>query len=143
MGPDPWLAVLATGLSFVGCSTHEDCPGAGGCPTHAAVTFELSCNPNDLVSVTATGPCAHPDASLSWYRDATECCIVVPAATAGTCHVVLTFATGFTYTQDVTFQDVQGDSCCPSYVWPTSGSFMVNNPPDTCVAPPTSTDAGE
>ena len=136
------LGTIAAGFLVAGCSTH-DCPG--GCVEYEGANFKLSCSPNDLVSVVATGPCANPEAGVSWYTGTgTEWYVVVPASTAGSCHIVLTFATGFTYSQDVTFGVVPRDSCgCPSYIAPTSGPFTVNNPADTCVALPPSTDASE
>jgi hypothetical protein len=135
------LAVLLVSLLALlgGCT--DDCSCPGGCAESDPAGFKLSCSPNDLVSVVATGPCANPDVALSWYTGTgSESYVAVPAATVGTCHIVLTFATGFTYSQDVTFGVVPRDSCgCPSYVAPTSGPFTVNNPADTCVA---LTDAG-
>ncbi len=68
----------------------------------------------------------------------------VPVVLAGCCpdsessHIVLTFATGFTYSADVTFTTHTSCGGC-SYQAPTSGPFTVNNPADTCVALP---DAG-
>jgi hypothetical protein len=136
------LAVLLVSVLALlgGCTLMEStCPG--GCVGSDPAGFKLSCSPNDLVSVVATGPCADPDAPVSWYTGtASEWYVEVPAATVGTCHIVLTFATGFTYSQDVTFDVVPRDSCgCPSYVAPTSGPFTVSNPADTCVG---LTDAG-
>jgi|HubBroStandDraft_4_1064222.scaffolds.fasta_scaffold250070_2 hypothetical protein len=59
--------------------------------------------------------------------------------TPGTCHVTFTFATGFTYSADVTFASMNdsepGCAPCPSYIGPVSNSGpKVNNPPETCVA---------
>jgi hypothetical protein len=138
MGKRFVLAMLLVGLVAVlgGCSSDS-------CSCHGAesVAFFLKCSPNDLVSVVATGPCADPEAGLTWYiGTGTGRLVSVSAATAGTCHIVLTFATGFTYSQDVTF--VVSDDCsgCPSFTAPTTTPFTVNNPDDTCVALPT--DAG-
>lgn len=130
-------------IVLVGCSTHEDCPGS--CIESEGANFRLSCSPNDLVSVVATGPCTNPEAGVSWYTGTgSQLYVVVPSTAAGTCHIVLTFASGFTYSQDVTFQVVPRDSCgCPPYIAPTSGPYVVNNPRSTCVAPPPSADAGE
>jgi hypothetical protein len=62
-----------------------------------------------------------------------------PSST-GTCHVELTFVTGFVYSADVTFTS-QSAGCagCGTTIGPTQGQFMVNNPSSTCVAVP---DAG-
>lgn len=116
-----------------------------------AATFRLSCNPNDLTKVDVTGPCAlnppdggfrvyDPDAGLAWYTGAaTEWYVGVFASAPGVCHIELIFATGFTYSQDVTF-DWQGE-CGEHYIGPTSGPFTVNNPSSTCMALPAA-DAG-
>jgi hypothetical protein len=130
------LGVLAVRFLVAGCSVSTPqplCPG--GCTSDAPANFKLSCSPNDLVSVVATGPCAIPDASVSHYTGtAAEWLALVSSRGPGTCHVVLTFATGFTYSQDVTFVVVPRDSCgCPSYISAQGGPFEVNNPPDTCV----------
>ena len=126
----------------------EDGSAAPSCPiaciTAVAATFELSCSPNDLTNVIATGPCATPDAALSWYTgSATEWDVAVTSAGPGACHVELTFATGFTYSADVTFalqtiESPPGCPECPPYVGPTSGPFMVDNPSDTCDSMPAS-----
>jgi len=130
------VALLAPGVPLVlsGC-----CPDAE-CPTAAFATFHLTCSPNDLVKVEASGPCtAPPDAGLSYYTGAgSEIDVAVGSPVPGSCHIVLTFATGFTYSADVTFTTQTSCGHCP-YEAPTSGRFQVNNPPDTCVALP---DAG-
>jgi len=120
-----------------------------GCPSScigaAYATFDLACSPNDLASVVATGPCAMPDAGVSYYTGTeTELLVTVGSPEAGVCHVALRFATGFSYEQDVTFTSQadptpKGCSPCPSFIGPTVGPWAVNNPSDTCVALP---DAG-
>jgi hypothetical protein len=50
----------------------------------------------------------------------------------GTCHVSLTFATGFTYATDIVFVESAGP-CGGNIVLPTQMSFEVNNPPSTCL----------
>jgi hypothetical protein len=71
--------------------------------------------------------------------------VFVEGQSPGVCHVQLTFATGFTYSTDVTFATQSGGVCggpqckCGDYLAPTSGPFTVHNPSDTCVAAP---DAG-
>jgi hypothetical protein len=84
-----------------------------------------------------------PDAGLSWYTGTeTEWYVVVASPSPGTCHVLLTFASGFTYSADVTFasQNLNPTCGCPAFIGPTSGPFTVNNPSETCVD--ASTDAG-
>jgi hypothetical protein len=127
--------ISVCGLLVVACSSGSPpCPDL--CIEASSATFLLSCNPNDLVAVTATGPCTHPDAGLSWFTGAeTKWAVSVFAESPGACHVVLTFATGFTFAADVTFAE-QSQACgCPSYIGPSEPSGgQVNNPPDTCVA---------
>jgi hypothetical protein len=124
----------------------ESIPGAqpplGGqcnaCEEAGFATFDLSCSPNDLTSVVASGPCAIPDASLEQYTGpATEWFVAVGSPSPGECHIVLTFATGFTYSADVAFTSrIVGCAGCPPSIGPTGGPFTVNNPSDTCVAVP-------
>ncbi len=129
------LTSLVGGLVVVlhGCS-HQDC--CGGCVGDSPAVLQLSCGTTDLQSVVATGPCA------SYTGDGF---VSVQSRGPGTCHIDLRFATGFTYSTDVTFMSQPGGVCggpqckCPDYVAATSGPFMVNNPSDTCVATP---DAG-
>jgi hypothetical protein len=137
------IAASCALVAVAGCSADGNpfvphaCPG--GCIQAAFATFELSCSPNDLIGVTASGPCAMPDASLSFYTGSvTEWSVLVESPTPGTCHVVLTFATGFTYEADVVFTSHSipsepGCGQCPDYIGPTSGPFQVDNPSDTCV----------
>jgi hypothetical protein len=126
-----FLVVLGSG----GCDSTEDC--CGSCQEGNAAAFQLSCSSYDLKSVVATGPCAMPDASVSSYMG--NGTVLVQSDGPGACHVELTFATGFTYSADVTFASHSGGVCggpqcaCPDYVTPTSGPFMVNNPSSTCV----------
>jgi hypothetical protein len=128
------LATLVGGLLAIlpeGCSQCPDaeCPGPGG-----FATFQLSCSPNDLVSVVASGPCSSPDAGLPWAGAGTELYVAVGSLGPGVCHIEMTFATGFTYSMDVTFTSKSTCGGC-SYL-ATSGPFAVNNPPDTCTARP-------
>ena len=65
--------------------------------------------------------------------------VTVASPYAGNCHVVLTFATDFTFSADVTFvshitTDPPGSDCrSPPFTVPTQSMFTVNNPGDTCV----------
>lgn len=58
--------------------------------------------------------------------------VTVYSSSAGSCHIELTFATGFTYSADVTFTSQTEGLCpgCAPYIGPTSGPFTVNNPSD-------------
>jgi hypothetical protein len=98
----------------------------------------LSCDSTNLTSVVASGPCAAPDAGVSSYLGRSGA-VYVPSQGPGTCHVALTFATGFTYSADVTFATQPGGVCggpqckCGDYVVPAAGPLAVNNPDTTCV----------
>jgi hypothetical protein len=117
-----------------GCDVTQSC--CGTCPESLPAVFNLSCDATDLTSVVATGPCAM-DASLSSYLG--NGAVFVRSEDPGTCHVTLTFATGFAYSADVTFASQPGGVCggpqckCGDYVAPTSGPFSVSNPSSTCV----------
>jgi hypothetical protein len=100
--------------------------------------FQLSCGPTDLTSVSLSGACATADASPTGDAfGSASASVAVTSPNPGQCHVVLTFATGFTYTADVTFtvQTDNGGPGCPSstYTAPTQQSFTVHNPSTTCV----------
>jgi hypothetical protein len=130
------LALLAALLAVVdACNTTQVC--CGECPASRSAEFTLTCSSTDLQSVVATGPCAVPDASLASYVGSDT--LLVPSQGPGDCHVELTFATGFTYSADVTFVSKPGGVCggpqckCGDYIVPTSGPFTVNNPSTTCV----------
>jgi hypothetical protein len=94
-----------------------------------------SCGPTDLASVVVSGPCSIGDASIS--NLAASPSLAISSPTPGVCHVTLTFATGFTYSADVTFiAQNDGDTPgCPvwQYTAPTQRAFTVNNPSTTCV----------
>jgi hypothetical protein len=131
------VAAFLVGLFavFGSCTSSYDCCGA--CAESEFAAFELTCDTTDLVSVTATGPCAMSDESLSSHVGKGE--VFVESAGPGVCHVTLTFATGFTFSTDVTFATRPGGVCggpqchCPDYVGPTAGPFVVKNPSATCV----------
>jgi hypothetical protein len=138
------LSLIAVGavISSNGCDAFEGHACHGGCPVGGeSAVFELACNPNDLESVEATGPCSMPDRPLSGYTGAaTKWIVSVGSPTPGTCHVTLRFATGFTWSTDVTFATMNdsqpGCAPCPDFVGvaSTSNGSKVNNPPETCVA---------
>lgn len=132
-------------LMLAGCdvgNTH-DCPFT--CISSLGTSFDLACDPNDLVSVLVTGPCAIPDASVASYTfPHSRRYVLIGAGSPGVCHVQLVFANGYTFSADVTFGVLDQGCGCPSYVGPVSaplgstpsGPITVPNPPSTCVAPP-------
>jgi hypothetical protein len=120
-----------------GCSpTPADCSDV--IPGNEPAIFNLSCGPTDLTSVALSGPCSTGDASPSNYLfGAVSKSLAFDSPSPGRCHVFLTFATGFTYSTDVTFTS-QTDTVPPgchvsSYTAPTQQTFTVNNPGGTCV----------
>jgi hypothetical protein len=116
-----------------GCSQGHACPGFE--TANQSAIFQLSCRPTDLVSAALSGPCSIGDASISNLAASPSLAISSPSP--GVCHVTLTFATGFTYSADVTFiAQNDGDTPgCPvwRYTAPTQRAFTVNNPSTTCV----------
>jgi hypothetical protein len=122
-------------VAGVGCD-HRDCSAI--CTEAQPAQFQLSCAQTNLTSVALSGVCATGDADPSddeVYPPTRSLYIESPSP--GECHVALTFATGFTYSADVTFT-VQTDpmpaSCHPcSYVAAAQPTFTVDNPTDTCV----------
>jgi hypothetical protein len=118
----------------------------GACIDSLPATFVLSCSRSDLASVVATrgsGPCATIDASAFWASGGnTPSDVNVFSTEAGVCHVVLTFASGFRYSADVTFASGPG-GCrgCPPAIKPMPpATFQVDNPASTCLGGP---DAGD
>ena len=138
------LPLVLLGIAACGGSGSDDSSvngasggsgGAGACSSIAssdyAVTFNLACVPNDLTAATVSGPCAaNPGGDLTEYvKGRGQLSFVSP--TDGVCHLVLTFASGFSYSADVTFTRTS-DSCGRATVSPTQSSFMVDNPSSTC-----------
>jgi hypothetical protein len=142
------IAVVAGGPLVVGCN--DSSPGKDGgiagctvsCPIpYGFATFNLSCGATDLMSVAVSGSCvtvADLPSNLVFEQS-----IAIYSPTPGVCHVELTFATGFTYSTDVTFEvnTAKQQGCCALFDAPTQTTFMVNNPSTTCVDPGAS-DAG-
>ena len=98
------IARCAAALSLLvvlggGCSQGHACPGFE--TANQSAILQLSCGPTDLVSVALSGPCSIGDASISNLAASPSLAISSPSP--GVCHVTLTFATGFTYSADVTF----------------------------------------
>lgn len=103
-------------------------------------TFDLSCAPSDLASITLTGPCAYSDAGSTTYveHDWLRPWIKIASGRPGVCSVALLFANGFAYSADVDFVLQAGGAppgcpACPASVTPTQSTFAVNNPSTTCV----------
>ncbi len=93
--------------------------------------FDLSCAPTDLTTVDVSVPCAAADASTDPSNYVRGNQIWISSGVSGTCHVALTFATGFTYSADVTFTATT-DSCGTTDVRATQTVFAVDNPSSTC-----------
>ena len=112
------LAALACG-----CSSSSDCQPLP--PEATQAVFALTCDASDLRSVEITGPCAESVSGAS---------VDVFSPSPGSCHIVLTFGTGFTYAADVTFASMTQRNCgqASSYVGPTQATFNVDNPAATC-----------
>jgi hypothetical protein len=115
------------------------CELTPGLPTQAL--FWLSClgaDPftssavADLTSIAVSGPCAGSDAAV--MNEAQAQAVYVSSPSPGVCHVELTFATGFTYTTDVTFESMTFTNCgtTATFIGPTQTVFDVDNPSDTC-----------
>src|SRR4029077_8599691 len=81
-----------TGCVHYGCSAL--------CHDSLAATLDLSCSLTDLTDVTVSGPCSAGDAGAPVIVGTS---LVVAGDAPGTCHVTLTFATGFVYSTDVVF----------------------------------------
>jgi hypothetical protein len=58
---------------------------------------------------------------------------VVSSATPGVCHVVATFANGYTYSADVPFRASSSD-CCGEAV-ATEGNLAIDLPENECLLP--------
>jgi hypothetical protein len=127
------LALLFT--AGVGCG-QTVCPGA--IRANQPAIFNLSC-PTDPPQITLSGSCAAGDAGPSnGQLNQALNVVTVTSPNPGNCHVVLSFATGFTFSADVTFvthieTDPPGSNCTSPYTGPTQSMFTVNNPSDTCV----------
>jgi hypothetical protein len=128
------LVVLGLVVVFsIGCSQ-------GTCNTYVAdnqsAILELSCGPTDLTNVALSGACSTGDAGgLKSVFGAMMNSIAIASPSPGDCHVVLTFATGFTFSADLTFVSRTLKEGCGTQVYtaPTQSMFTVNNPSDTCV----------
>jgi hypothetical protein len=121
---------MVAAASACGSVFPHACPAA--CIESSSATFDFSCAPNDLVSATVSPGCDDSGNALGRIPF-----FSVFRSSPGTCHVVFTFASGFVYTQDVTFTSMTEDTgdCppCPSYIGAVGSPFQVNNPASTCV----------
>lgn len=132
LGALAWLLTAA----LPGCSQGRgDCPG--GCAGPGFVELDLACSPSDLVGVNVSGPCIAPDAGPSGYFSGSErSALYIDSLQAGTCHVQLLFATGYSYSVDVQFtsqaNDVPAGCPCSTTIQPTQQTFDVDNPAATC-----------
>jgi hypothetical protein len=132
------VALVAGGPLVVGCNGSDGGSPEEGCTVSCRIpygfaTFNLSCSATDLTNVAVSGPCtavADTPSNLVFEQS-----IPIYSPSPGVCHVELTFATGFTYSTDVTFtsQSANPSACCPLLTAPTQTSFTVNNPSTTCV----------
>jgi hypothetical protein len=131
----PPAAALALVVVLPGCGPKLACPGF--CPGPGPAQFNLACAPTDLASVVLSGSCAtDADASPANYvQGGNLSYLFINGTSTGTCHVELTFASGFTYSADVEFVPEQSENGCPvcSPYTATVGTFSVNNPSTTCV----------
>jgi hypothetical protein len=124
------LAVLGVVLALcTECGGRHACPRV--CPFETAV-FHLSCGSAGLTRVGLSGACSAGDSgSSSYLADPGSTLVDVSSSRPGQCHVVLAFATGFTYAGDVTFASRidKPDPDCPgcSYTVPTPSTFTVND----------------
>jgi hypothetical protein len=125
------LSVLVAG----GCGWHEDCPS--GCREGDPIVLDISCGGTDLTSVVLSGPCNIDNASAPdlYLGGSHQQYVYVQPNVAGTCHIELTFATGFTFSTDVhVTNQSDGDSQCScQYQEPDPQTIAVNNPSTTCV----------
>jgi hypothetical protein len=116
-----------SGVMCLGCGT-----------TLTPARFDLSCGSTDLTSVVVAGPCVTGDASPTGYLSGSDGQhVLLSSWSPGVCSVELMFATGFTYSAQVTFvsQTVGNPNrcSCQTTISPTQSTFVVNNPSTTCV----------
>lgn len=123
-------------VALPSCSQSSgDCPG--GCAGPAFVEFHLACNPSDLVGVNVSGVCLASDAGpAGYFSGGQQSALYVDSLQAGTCHVQLLFATGYSYATDVQFtsqvNNVPSGCPCSTTIQPKQQTFQVDNPAATC-----------
>jgi hypothetical protein len=123
-------------VSAGGCAEPNPCsgPNAFVAKPQTSQILELTCGETDLASVAVSGPCATGDAGPPY--SVSDAFVSVTSPSPGVCHVELVFATGFTFTSDVTFVSKPALSCGDTavYVGPAPGvALHVNNPVTTCL----------
>ena len=149
-------------IALASCSTTNSpggCPGS--CTETRTVQVSLACATATVTNVQLTGPCAPesdaslykgfaPDASVRGQTLGLSCASVdrVPfsecqdvfftTAGPGECHLALTFANGFTFASDVTWESEVQNCGCPALLVPSQPVVHVDNPESTC----SSADAG-
>jgi hypothetical protein len=87
-----------------------------------------------LTSIELSGACTSADAIP--VQSVVGDVVPIGASSAGDCHFVLGFATGFTYSGDVEFTANDGECNCPPYLTPMVDVVAVDNPPTTCADEP-------
>jgi hypothetical protein len=130
--PFGFLVALAAG-----CAATYSCPD--NCPDNQPAIFDLSCGPANLARVDLSGACGVADAGPSSYLvGPTSSSLAVRSPGPGNCKVTLTFATGFTYSADVTFvsqTETEPPGChgCSPYTAPAKATYVVDVPSTSCV----------
>jgi hypothetical protein len=126
------LALASAGSAPMLNAACQPCTGAEGCITGAGVTLEFSCGPTDLIRVQLTGACASAQtdggvfgADGKWFGFGSE--------EAGVCTFTAQFASGYTYSGQVTFAEQTPGCGCPSYLAPSPATIVVPNPSSTCL----------
>jgi hypothetical protein len=123
---------------------------ANTCGEPPEVMFDLSCASTDLESMTLSGACAMGDGGPTTFPGGYDYpTLYIYGTSAGVCHVLLAFASGFMYSDDLTFvsqtpMPPAGCPACPTLLVPSASAVLVHNPPSTCVdaGSATSSDAG-
>jgi len=130
----------AVGLVVVGggCSAASaTCPG--NCADPPPAVLDLSCGPTDLQSVVLSGPCAkgYDDATApsQFVSGARQQLVDIPSLFAGTCHVELTFASGYTFATQIefTYQPGNAQDCTCGTNQANPAMITVPNPSATCL----------
>jgi hypothetical protein len=109
--------LLAVAGGCHGSGAQPGCPDAAPCPSaNVPVVLVLTCDGEDVVQTTFTGPCAGQTLACQEPADASSIVGCTTASFAspspGTCGLQLTFANGFVFTQSFTFAEQPG--ACPS-----------------------------
>jgi hypothetical protein len=134
----PIVSVRSTALLGLLLTLLAGC-GQATCNNYVApdqpAILELSCGPTDLTDVSLSGSCSTGDAGLSSLFGSTTNSLAVTSARPGDCHVILTFANGFTSSTDLTFVSQTLHEGCVNEVYtvPTMRTVAIDNPPDTCL----------